>query len=142
LDCQKVDWKHGGHREACQSINIQLVSSPQPLPFYSTLGLLAENTHLDAQNLSFMRALLYQNITEHKFLENASLVEARRLPHLRRIAQNNSSKPFVTVMNYTDMYPMKSFRYKPEENEGRAHSLWKMECAKFNLRLREIHISL
>ncbi|KAF7371456.1 MYND-type domain-containing protein [Mycena sanguinolenta] len=83
-DCQKLDWRAGGHRETCRSI-----------PIFAS-----KNKNLGMRNLHFMRQLLHRDLTEHRYSENSPLVASIRLRVLRNLAQTSESDPFVTVMDY------------------------------------------
>ncbi|KAF7371455.1 MYND-type domain-containing protein [Mycena sanguinolenta] len=54
-DCQKLDWKVGGHREACHSIRT----------------FASKNKDIGTQNLHFMRELFHRDLTEHRYSKSS-----------------------------------------------------------------------
>ncbi|KAK7040017.1 hypothetical protein R3P38DRAFT_2902853 [Favolaschia claudopus] len=80
-DCQKTDWRRGGHRTACRA---------------ALLFDLA-NQDLTPRNLSFMRKLLHRDLN----YDNPVLyISSAKLSRFRELALTNDASPFVTVFDY------------------------------------------
>ncbi|KAJ7772376.1 hypothetical protein B0H16DRAFT_1714569 [Mycena metata] len=89
-ECQKVDWKSGGHRDAC---SLERASK------------LTNTANLGARNYAFLRALLHRDLTEGKYRESPRLLDPDRLSFMRQNARAHPSHPLATAMNYTDGHP-------------------------------------
>ncbi|KAJ7080232.1 hypothetical protein C8R44DRAFT_992500 [Mycena epipterygia] len=76
--CQKLDWKDGNHRQACQSIRYFRLTTPD----------------VSQRNLSFMREIFHRDMQRFKYKENLLPL---RLSNMRK----RPSEPLITVLDYT-----------------------------------------
>ncbi|KAJ6472701.1 hypothetical protein C8R47DRAFT_1221714 [Mycena vitilis] len=97
--CRKIDWKQGGHREACQSIRA-----------------FALNKDFLPRDRAFLRALLHKDMTEHRYQPDPPLADPARFLHLRKLAQNPSNTTLVTVLDYRDGRPKMWFDFAKHED--------------------------
>ncbi|KAJ7655832.1 hypothetical protein DFH06DRAFT_1200993 [Mycena polygramma] len=88
-ECRKVDWRHGGHRDACQSIRAFALKKDGLVP----------------RDRAFLRALLHKDMTEHRYQPDPPLADPARFLYLRQLAQNTSNTTLVTVLDYRDGRP-------------------------------------
>ncbi|KAJ6553296.1 hypothetical protein B0H19DRAFT_1156114 [Mycena capillaripes] len=88
VDCQKNDWRSGGHREMCQSVR--------------AFGFTNEPA---ARTRSFMRALLHKDLMERRYHELPLLLDPDHLSYLQHNVRSAPSNPPVTVLDYTQGYP-------------------------------------
>ncbi|KAJ6472693.1 hypothetical protein C8R47DRAFT_723116 [Mycena vitilis] len=88
-ECRKVDWRHGGHRDACQSIRAFALKKDGLIP----------------RDRAFLRSLLHKDMTEHLYQPDPPVADPARFLHLRQLAQNPSNTTLVTVLDYRDGRP-------------------------------------
>ncbi|KAJ7655827.1 hypothetical protein DFH06DRAFT_1473988 [Mycena polygramma] len=101
LECRKVDWRHGGHRDTCQSIRAFALKKDGLVP----------------RDRAFLRALLHKDMTD-RHQPNPPLFDAVRFPYLRELVHNPSNTTIVTVLDYRYGRPKSWVEFAKHESES------------------------
>ncbi|KAJ6484653.1 hypothetical protein C8R45DRAFT_1147470 [Mycena sanguinolenta] len=89
-ECQKMDWRHGGHRDSCAWIRT----------------FASKNKDIGTRNLAFMRQMLHRDLTQRRFSAAFPVLDPKHILFLHDHAQLDGIDPFVTVMDYRQGRPV------------------------------------
>ncbi|KAJ6484659.1 hypothetical protein C8R45DRAFT_1147477 [Mycena sanguinolenta] len=69
-ECQKMDWRHGGHRDSCAWIRT----------------FASKNKDIGTRNMAFMRQILHRDLTQHPFVTVMDYRQGRPVMHIHTLS--------------------------------------------------------